>query len=163
MREREKWVDAVKGLAIYLVILGHAIQYATSQDYNYAGNSIFQIIYSFHMPLFMMMSGYLFAYSMNKYSIKGGMIAKVRGILVPCISWGIITYLIDLILYRNQKIGIVAALDYTYNSNWFLWAVFFTSILAYIFISVFKKKEVSLAILAVINFVLPDTPEYFHI
>ena len=62
LREREKWVDAVKGLAIYLVILGHAIQYATSQDYNYAGNSIFQIIYSFHMPLFMMMSGYLFAY-----------------------------------------------------------------------------------------------------
>lgn len=39
----------------------------------------------------------------------------------------------------------------------------FTSILAYIFIFVFKKKEVSLAILAVINFVLPDTPEYFHI
>ena len=29
LREREKWVDAVKGLAIYLVILGHAIQYAT--------------------------------------------------------------------------------------------------------------------------------------
>ena len=25
LREREKWVDAVKGLAIYLVILGHAI------------------------------------------------------------------------------------------------------------------------------------------
>lgn len=56
MREREKWVDAVKGFAIYLVILGHSIQYATSQDYNYAGNTFFQIIYSFHMPLFMMMS-----------------------------------------------------------------------------------------------------------
>ena len=55
LREREKWVDAVKGFAIYLVILGHSIQYATSQDYNYAGNTIFQIIYSFHMPLFMMM------------------------------------------------------------------------------------------------------------
>ena len=117
LREREKWVDAVKRFAIYLVILGHSIQYATSQDYNYAGNTFFQIIYSFHMPLFMMMSGYLFAYSMNKYSIKNGVFAKVRGILIPCISWGIITYLIDLILYRNQKIGIAAALDYTYFSH----------------------------------------------
>lgn len=45
LREREKWVDAVKGFAIYLVILGHSIQYATSQDYNYAGNTFFQIIY----------------------------------------------------------------------------------------------------------------------
>ena len=96
LRDWEKWVDAVKGFSFYFVILGHSIQYATSQDYNYAGNTIFQIIYSFHMPLFMMMSGYLFAYSMNKYSIKNGVFAKVRGILIPCISWGIITYLIDM-------------------------------------------------------------------
>ena len=88
MCEREKWVDAVKGLAIYLVILGHSIQYATTRDYYYAKNSIFQIIYSFHMPLFMMMSGYLFAYSISKYSIKDGIIAKIKGILIPCIVWG---------------------------------------------------------------------------
>lgn len=47
LREREKWVDAVKGLAIYLVILGHAIQYATSQDYNYAEIVFFKLYIAF--------------------------------------------------------------------------------------------------------------------
>ena len=47
LRERGKWVDAVKGFAIYLVILGHSIQYATSQDYNYAGNTFFKLYIAF--------------------------------------------------------------------------------------------------------------------
>lgn len=163
MREREKWVDAVKGMAIYLVILGHYIQYATSKDYNFASNCIFQIIYSFHMPLFMMMSGYLFGYSMNKYSIKDGIVAKIRGVLIPCIVWGIITYLIELVMYAKQKIGVLPIINYAYNSNWFLWAVFFTSVLVYFSVFIFKKKEIAFAFLLILNFIIPDTTQYFHI
>lgn len=46
---RIKWLDILKGLLIILVILGHS-------NMNY---SIVKIIYSFHMPLFFMISGYL--------------------------------------------------------------------------------------------------------
>lgn len=41
---RERWVDLVRGFAIYLVVLGHCIQYASHDGYNYADNMIFQLI-----------------------------------------------------------------------------------------------------------------------
>ena len=47
--ERYTWIDCIKGIGIFLVVLGHI----------YKDNYIGQWIYSFHMPLFFMLSGYL--------------------------------------------------------------------------------------------------------
>ncbi|ROT03695.1 hypothetical protein ED388_12660 [Muribaculaceae bacterium Isolate-007 (NCI)] len=49
------YIDCLKGFAIFLVVLGHVVQ-----NYNLMDSWIFRIIYSFHMPLFMFMSGYCF-------------------------------------------------------------------------------------------------------
>ena len=51
---RLSYVDVLKGYAILLVILGHSIQ-NTVLDFD--GNIVFRVIYSFHMPLFMILSG----------------------------------------------------------------------------------------------------------
>lgn len=53
---RYLWLDLVKLFAISLVIWGHCIQQFES---NYRQLDVFQIIYSFHMPLFMMDLGYM--------------------------------------------------------------------------------------------------------
>lgn len=69
-REREVWIDAVKGLGILLMILGHM----------QIGPVIRNFIYSFHMPMFIIISGYLF---------RGGgdfinyCKRKVKGLLFP--------------------------------------------------------------------------------
>lgn len=42
--------DAIKALAIMLVVYAHSIQYLSGVDY--WNNGVFQFIYSFHMPLF---------------------------------------------------------------------------------------------------------------
>ena len=47
--ERYTWIDCIKGIGIFLVVLGHI----------YKDNYIGLWIYSFHMPLFFMLSGYL--------------------------------------------------------------------------------------------------------
>lgn len=47
-RKRIEWVDVVKGMAVPLIILGHTAQ---SQE-------IIAYVYSFHMPLFFLLSGY---------------------------------------------------------------------------------------------------------
>lgn len=63
-RKREKWIDVCKGFTIFLVVFGHVID-------SYFGKSLFTqynpylkyirfTIYSFHMPLFFMLSGYLY-------------------------------------------------------------------------------------------------------
>ena len=39
--EREKWVDIARGFTIYLMVLGHCIQFATPIDYDYKENMIY--------------------------------------------------------------------------------------------------------------------------
>lgn len=57
MRERNQMIDSLKGFAIVLVVLGHVIQTIYAPD-RYDANFVFKIIYSFHMPLFIFISGY---------------------------------------------------------------------------------------------------------
>ncbi len=58
--QRIQWIDAVKGLLILSVILGHAIQETLKvRGIGFEDNLWRNIIYSFHMPAFMAISGYL--------------------------------------------------------------------------------------------------------
>ena len=52
---RIKWIDNLKGIGIILVLIGHFIEPFT--DTNHAMSRLFIIIYSFHMPLFCLLSG----------------------------------------------------------------------------------------------------------
>uniref|UniRef100_UPI001C2F5592 acyltransferase family protein n=1 Tax=Micrococcus sp. GbtcB5 TaxID=2824750 RepID=UPI001C2F5592 len=58
---RVEWIDTAKGMGIFLVILGHT---------GSLGGRITNYIYSYHMPLFFFLSGYLF--SVGKYSNFAG-------------------------------------------------------------------------------------------
>lgn len=53
--ERNNQIDISKGIAIILMILGHSI-ILTDNFTNY----FFKLIFSFHMPLFFLFSGYYF-------------------------------------------------------------------------------------------------------
>lgn len=48
MQNRIEWIDAAKGMGIFLVVLGHALQ---------PGGLAPTVIWSFHMPLFFFLSG----------------------------------------------------------------------------------------------------------
>ena len=55
---RDKRIDALRGLLMILVVLGHVIQYVYEPK-DFDNNILFRVIYSFHMPLFMCVSGYV--------------------------------------------------------------------------------------------------------
>lgn len=95
MMRRIEWVDISKGIAIILVIIGHTI----SLD-----GVGFKIIYSFHMPFFFLMSGYL--YKENKSAvniIKTG----IRRLIIPYIitSISIIIGRIVICISRHYNIS----------------------------------------------------------
>lgn len=75
-KERLEWIDALKGLAMSLVILGHITQKYYNFDFypqsTQAIGVLYRLIYSFHMPLFMMISCYLFnmAYITSEGEVK---------------------------------------------------------------------------------------------
>ena len=55
--------DILKLFAIFLVLWGHCIQYFLSSEP--VDEPLYRTIYAFHMPLFMMISGYFAASSMH--------------------------------------------------------------------------------------------------
>lgn len=76
-------VDALKGVAIVLVVLGHAIQQWMPA---YSSTLTFRLIYSFHMPLFMLLSGFVVGIRRDGYGPRwlGG---RAASLLAPAIAW----------------------------------------------------------------------------
>ena len=60
--KRNLWIDCCKGVLIILVVVGHfCIKAVTKTDVQLKVlNSIAYIIYSFHMPAFIILSGLFF-------------------------------------------------------------------------------------------------------
>lgn len=68
MKARNQILDATKGIAIIFVVLGHAIQQVSGLENKEALNMpILRFIISFHMPLFVFISGYLFYNTLTRY------------------------------------------------------------------------------------------------
>lgn len=64
MSKRIMWLDSLKGLAIVLVVMGHVadgyLSAGTFPEYTKVFQYIYSFLYSFHMPLFLAVSGYVF-------------------------------------------------------------------------------------------------------
>lgn len=60
---RDSRIDSMKGLLILLVVIGHMIEPHITDATNLV---VYLLIYSFHMPLFVLISGYVFKPSTSK-------------------------------------------------------------------------------------------------
>ena len=67
--KRKRWIDVLKGIGATLVLFGHLI---------YSESFLKIFIYSFHMPLFFFIGGYLFKYEVN---LKRFILKKSRRLL----------------------------------------------------------------------------------
>ena len=92
--QRHQAVDAIKGVAILLVMLGHCI---VLNGLNETDPYIYDVIKSVQMPLFMLVSGVLASYSLHKYrqdrwyGIKK-LPKRVVSYLLPFTSWFVVVY-----------------------------------------------------------------------
>lgn len=93
--QRNKAVDAVKGVAILLVMLGHCI---VLNGLNETDPYIYDVIKSVQMPLFMLVSGVLASYSLRRYrqdiwyGIKK-LPKRMVSYLLPFASWFVVVYI----------------------------------------------------------------------
>lgn len=72
MSKRIVWADALKGLLIVLVVLGHSIQASKIQlCESFINDYLWNLIYSFHMPAFIAISGFV-AYRVKSSSTASG-------------------------------------------------------------------------------------------
>lgn len=59
MNNRIQYIDRLKGMAILLVVIGHLMAFCTGGE----RNPIYEVICSFHMPLFMFLSGLVMSHT----------------------------------------------------------------------------------------------------
>lgn len=143
---RNPIIDYLKGVAIFLVVWAHCMQFL-NKGYSFYENGIFMFIYSFHMPLFMTISGYLFAFSGTRTDLINVMKLKYSQLLLPIISWGIILTFIMFykqILFEGPFQGAVLFFN-AYLKNlafhlWFLWALFIISTMISVVASKFNDS-----------------------
>lgn len=129
---RNSYFDFLRGFLILLVLLGHAIQYGSGSEYLekglYWNNGIMKGIYSFHMPLFILISGYFLYFSFEKYGILKTSIKKCKKLLLPIITWVPIVFCLDVVIGNDtpsiKKIIYVFLTDF-----WFLWAILYCTAL----------------------------------
>lgn len=127
-KERDLTLDLAKGILIILVVLGHAVQYSYGIEYSqsdlYFDNPVFRIIYSFHMPMFMLISGYLFC-SSNKKPLGTVITSKLRSIGIPMISFIILYSFVDYAgMMPDNPLGILTLFLDSIFRGWIMWFLF---------------------------------------
>jgi fucose 4-O-acetylase-like acetyltransferase len=138
--DRDAFLDIAKGLAIILVVLGHVIQGSAQNFDELIG---FRVIYSFHMPLFVFLSGAVAAIAFKPERVEQGFMASllfakskifkaVIRLLLPFISWCVIN---QLIYHHSSDVlsALVLAFRRPDTALWFLLAIFYCILLTCIF------------------------------
>ena len=166
---REKLPDLLKGFGIILVVLGHCIQIGSGTTFNteslYFSDKLYQFIYSFHMPLFMMVSGYLSWGSMQRATSGKQRVdllkRRVRVLITPVFLWITAEYLIKLIINLvngnlPQKTFIFEYFYNIFNNFWFLWAVFWCFLIVFVMHYFFKDSVILYILGFMVMFFIPD-------
>jgi len=124
-RKRLLWADSMKGWLMVLVILGHSFQ--NILEGGCFNNHIWNLIYSFHMPAFMAISGW-FSYRDNRQQngdYLGVFKRRFSQLLKPYLIWSLFQW---LLYYRTvDKLFLIIYKPDAYF--WFLWVLFWINLL----------------------------------
>ena len=124
--KRIVFLDVVKFFAIWMVCIGHSYSLIDMSK----ASILYNWIYSFHMPLFMMLCGY---FSLRSYKKTFVSFLKQKSILLllPTVTISILTIIVCIlidfpditVIVRNEFIG----------GMWFLRTLFFCFVYTYVF------------------------------
>lgn len=144
-KTRIEYLDAIKAFAIFLVVCGHTLQYF---DEPQTGKCLHDIIYSFHMPLFMVISGYFASSSLQK-ALFSFIKKKNEQLILPVISWTILTILFIFIThegsYHSEIVG----------SYWFLRTLFACYVATWCVKKCFRNDYLGFIISAIFFILIP--------
>ena len=164
--KRDITIDIVKGIGIFLVVLGHIVSYDLANKF----------IYSFHMPLFFFISGITLYFS-YKENIKFREFITKRGrtILISYFIFSIISFVYWFFIERKIRGQYdISALDnfanifLAFGKNdlfspnvvmWFLPCLLMSFIIFYFLMKIKKARSIIVIILLIIGFIL----SYFNI
>jgi len=134
-------VDLAKGICIILVVVGHYLPLNSPGWYGVLND----LIYSFHMPLFLFASGYIYMETKRDEKYGTFIFRKIKRLMIPYFSLSLVIVTIKLL---SLKVAAVQAhiswnsyLEILYKPSaaaffWFIWVLF----IIFLIIPLFKTK-----------------------
>ena len=158
-------LDIAKALCIVLVVVGHF----NPDNAPAWWKCINQIIYSFHMPLFLFVSGYVYRHTLRKQSYSAFMEKKCRRLAVPYLITSAIIISIKLLSHGNVQTSSPVTpfsfveMLYLPAAGYFLWFVWALLLMfAIVWFAQGKKARMVLLAASVALYYLPfDFPDLF--
>lgn len=101
MKTRIKWIDQSRAIAMILIVFGHALGQIGGE-----GGAVYNWLYLFHVPLCVVLSGFLFAPRNTFTETKKQMRKIVIHEYIPYLIWGFISIAIyTVVITRNVFTG----------------------------------------------------------
>lgn len=130
--KRLDYIDLAKGVMILLVVAGHIVQYYLQGDVQY---KLWTFIYSFHMPLFFLLSGFvtgLTQWKLIEASFIKWLWKKTRTLLVPFLLWSFLVYpFIDSVDKQILSMDFIFGMFESPSGAWFLISLFCIQVVCY--------------------------------
>lgn len=159
-------IDIVKGIGIFLVVVGHAVPDANTGIQNFFWGGVFHWIYSFHMALFMTMSGVLFYSKAIRCISASERREEIRKrairLLLPYSFYSFSILVAKIIFYplSRNPVSIWSVIEILFGDSpcgnmWFLWSLF---VISSIILLVPKTKNfpIVLCVIALVAFFYQD-------
>lgn len=157
--QRVFWIDQLRGIAIFLVILGHVE----------LPDKINGLIYSFHMPLFFMITGLTMKNEkLQHINMKEYIVNQIKNLIIPYFWMSFMMYPLWYLVSCYRKESSVSVLQVlkgiflgnslicvsTSNALWFVLVLFLAKILYVILCKMTKDNIRIMTILVIVSAVL---------
>lgn len=128
MKKYYEELTILKGIGIILVILGHSFSFSGFDiiENTKLNTYIFRTIYSFHMPMFFMIAGFLINNN-KEHLIKDFYLSKIKRLLIPYIFINIVDAIPRHLfseLVNNKSNSIERIIFYSGAATWFIYTLF---------------------------------------
>lgn len=154
-------ISLLQAFGILCVLLGHSVHIFSSLGWyfhnapqNPTCNIIHHVIYSFHMPLFIFLSGYLFyKIKSDNFNIIKYIFKRIKRLIVPFFAVGFLYYIPMFRLISPENRSLVrlikdfVTLDFC-GPFWFLISLFFISLVVISFTET-KLNKIQVPIIAI--------------
>lgn len=129
--QRDTWLDALRGVAILLVVVGHALRGIEASGIS-TGPLIGFLdprLYAVHVQLLFFVSGLVVVGSLRRHSVRRFANGRVPALLIPLVIWTYIFLGVKLLAgpFQNAPVSWEALLVSPVPGQlhlWFLWALF---------------------------------------
>lgn len=151
-------LDIAKAICIILVVMGHYVPDNSPAWYVL----VHDVIYTFHMPLFMFVSGYVYIATKKRSTYGDFLLKKVRRLMVPYLTTSVMVIVIKLLTQGSMSVDnpvtIFSFVEMFYMPVagyflWFIWALWWMFVLVPLFRG--KQKHVELFVLGIVLHFIP--------